>query len=223
MRRRDMFRLPAALLLAGFASLAGAADDWKLEKDAAGIRIESRAVPGWSIHEMRGTTQIDAPLSSVVAVVDDVSAIPRLNDVVAKAEIEQRQDATHYRVYAAMDMPWPVSDRDIVNQREIKPDPATGAVTIIDTAVPDAAPRKDYVRIAKSRQEWRLTPNADGKTTVQIQLLSDPGGIPAALINAMSVSSPFNTLSNLRKLAKQAPYANAKPAFLAAPAASASQ
>src|SRR3546814_7806779 len=85
--------------------------------------------------------------------------------------------------------------------------PVTKVVTIIDTALPDAEPRKDYVRIVKSHQQWRLTPTADGQTTVQIQLLSDPGGIPAALINAMSVSSPFNPLSNLRKLAKQPKYA----------------
>src|SRR3546814_134777 len=164
---------------------------------------------------MRGTARIDAPLSAVAAVIDDVPAITKLNDVVAKAEVTQRQSATRYRVYAAMKMPWPVSNRDIVNQREIRQDPVTKVVTIIDTALPDAEPRKDYVRIVKSHQQWRLTPTADGQTTVQIQLLSDPGGIPAALINAMSVSSPFNTLSNLRKLAKQPKYANTMPEFLA--------
>src|SRR3546814_16582030 len=84
-----------------------------------------------------------------------------------------------------MKMPWPVSNRDIVNQREIRQDPVTKVVTIIDTALPDAEPRKDYVRIVKSHQQWRLPPTADGQTTVQIQLLSDPGGIPAALITAM--------------------------------------
>src|SRR3546814_5046946 len=29
--------------------------------------------PGWSIHEMRGTARIDAPLSAVAAVIDDRS------------------------------------------------------------------------------------------------------------------------------------------------------
>ncbi|HET8880641.1 MAG TPA: START domain-containing protein [Solimonas sp.] len=219
MRRRALLVLPAALLLAGFASAASADDVWKTEKDADGIRIESRAVPGWKIHEMRGTTHIAAPLSAVAAVIDDASAMPKLNDLVVKTEILQRTSATRYRVYAAMKMPWPVSDRDIVNQREIRQDPATRAVTIVDTAVADAEPRKGYVRIARSRQEWRLSPAADGGTDVQIQLLSDPGGIPAALINVMSVSAPFNTLDNLRKLAGQPQYAQARPDFLAAPAA----
>src|SRR3546814_5649098 len=71
---------------------------------------------------MRGTARIDAPLSAVAAVIDDVPAITKLNDVVAKAEVTQRQSATRYRVYAAMKMPWPVSNRDIVNQREIRQD-----------------------------------------------------------------------------------------------------
>jgi hypothetical protein len=218
MRRRALLVLPAALLLAGFASAANADEAWKLEKDADGIRIESRVVPGWKIHEMRGTTHIAAPLASVAAVIDDVNAIRKLNDIVVKAEVLQRRSATSYRVYAAMKMPWPVSDRDIVNQREISRDAATGAVTFVDTAVADAEPRKGYVRIARSRQDWRLRPTANGETDVQIQLLSDPGGIPAAVINAMAVSSPFNTLSNLRKLAGEPQYAQARPAFLAAPA-----
>lgn len=219
MRRRTLLSLPLALLLAGIASSALADEGWKLEKDADGIRIESRAVSGWSIHEMRGTVRIDEPLATVAAVIDDISALPKLNDLVVKSEVLQRQSASHYRVYAAMKMPWPVSDRDILNQRDIHQDAATKVVTIVDAAVPDAEPRKDYVRITKSHQEWRLTPTAEHQTTVQIQMLSDPGGMPAALINAMSVSAPFDTLSNLRKLAKQPKYASAVPAFLAKTAA----
>src|SRR3546814_12818819 len=98
---------------------------------------------------MRGTARIDAPLSAVAAVIDDVPAITKLNDVVAKAEVTQRQSATRYRVYAAMKMPWPVSNRAIANQREIRHNPVPQVVTINATALPDATPRDDYLRIAK--------------------------------------------------------------------------
>src|SRR3546814_19490345 len=97
---------------------------------------------------MRGTARIDAPLSAVAAVIDDVPAITKLNDVVAKAEVTQRQSATRYRGYAAMKMPWPVSHRDIVNQREIRQAPVTKVGTIIAPALPDAAQRKNNRRTA---------------------------------------------------------------------------
>src|SRR3546814_17415502 len=89
MRRRALLSLPFALLVAGVAASAIADDGWKLEKDADGIRIESRAAPGWSIHEMRGTARRDAPLAAVAAVLADVPAIPKLNDVVDQAELPQ--------------------------------------------------------------------------------------------------------------------------------------
>src|SRR3546814_11266508 len=86
MRRRALLSLPFALLVAGVAASAIADDGWKLEKDADGIRIESRAAPGWSIHEMRGTARIDAPLSAVAAVIDGVPGVTKLPDLVTPAE-----------------------------------------------------------------------------------------------------------------------------------------
>src|SRR3546814_11388278 len=97
MRRRALLSLPFALLVAGVAASAIADDGWKLAKDADGIRIESRAAPGWSIHEMRGTARIDAPLPAVAAVIDDVPALPKLNDVVAKAVVPTRHSRPEER------------------------------------------------------------------------------------------------------------------------------
>jgi hypothetical protein len=212
--RRFLPRLAAALLLTVLAVSATADEAWQLEKEADGIRIESRAVPGWSIHEIRGTARVAAPLTTVAAVLDDVAAIPQLNEVVAEARVLQRDSATRYRIYAAMKMPWPVSNRDIINQREIRQDPAKHMISIVDTAVPEAEQKKGYVRIVKSRQEWQLTPTADGQVIAQLQLLSDPGGMPAALINSMAVNTPFKTLVKLRELSLQVRYAQARPAFL---------
>ncbi|MDB5971024.1 MAG: lipid-binding protein [Hydrocarboniphaga sp.] len=205
----------AALVLA--APLAAASDaDWKLEKDKDGIQIYSRAVPGWQIHEVRGVTRIAARLSSVAAVVTDVAAIPELTDVVAHSEVEHRDSDTRYRVYSMMKMPWPVSNRDILNERMIAQDPATLAVTVTDTATQDLMPLKpDLVRIVKSRQQWTLTPTADGGVLVETRLLSDPAGpMPTSLINAMSVSTPFKTLSKLKELVQRPAYRQATLPFV---------
>lgn len=212
--RRALLHLAAAWLLVGLDAPAIADEAWHVEKDEDGIRIESRAVPGWSIHEIRGTAQVNASLATVVAALDDVPAIPQLNDIVAEAKVIQRDSATRYRLYAAMKMPWPVSDRDIVNQREITQNPTTRAVTLVDTAIADAEPRKGYVRIVKSRQQWQLTPTADGQVQAELRLLSDPDGMPAALINSMAVNTPYKTLAKLRDLVREARYAQAKPGFL---------
>lgn len=191
-------------------------DGWELKKDKDGIRIYSRAVEGWEIHETRGVAHIPGRLSSAVAVIDDVPALHDLADVVAHAEVRTRESPTRYQFYSLIKMPWPVSDRDLLNQREIAQDGSTLAVTITDEATAGAPPPgKGVVRIVRSHQEWRLTPAADGGIDVQIQMLSDPAGpIPAAIINAMSVGTPFDTLTNLRSLVQKPKYANAGLAFI---------
>jgi hypothetical protein len=212
------FRWAFAVLAAALSVASAAADDagWHLEKDQDGIQIYSRAVDGWSIHEMRSTTHIAGRLSSVVAVITDVDAMHELVDVVAESKITQRDSDTRYQIYSLMKMPWPISNRDILNQREIKQDASTLTVTITDTATQDVIPlKKDLVRILKSRQVWTLTPTADGGVQVENRLLSDPNGpIPSSVINAMSVGTPFKTMTQLKALVQRPQYANAKPGFI---------
>src|SRR3546814_16757229 len=134
MRRRALLSLPFARLVAGVAGSAIADDGWKLEKDADGIRIESRAAPGWSIHEMSGTARIVAQLSAVAAVIDDVPAITKPNDVVPKPDATLRHSAPTYRDSPAVSIPRPRSHPSIDNPRYISADTATTIDTINQTA-----------------------------------------------------------------------------------------
>lgn len=213
----SLIRLLIALpLLCLSTHVVCAQDPWRLEKDEDGIRISSRAVEGWDIREMRGQMTMAGPLASVVAVIDDPAAIPQLNEFVVSTTVQNRQSATRCQMYSLTKMPWPLKDRDIVMQREILQDPATLAVTVTDTAIEGAVPeKKDLVRIKRSRQQWTLTPAADGRIAVELRMLSDPNGpIPTSLLNSMSVSTPYKTLGRLRELARKPKYAGARPGFI---------
>ncbi|HKY91584.1 MAG TPA: START domain-containing protein [Nevskiaceae bacterium] len=210
----------AALVLAGLPTLAFAKEDgWQLRKDKDGIQVYSRPVEGWTIHEVRAVTRIPSKLSSIIAVIDDVPNLPKLVTIVDKAELFHRDSPTKYQVYTTIKMPWPVSNRDALNQREIQQDATTHVVTITDKALAEGKPvEKDKVRIVKSTQIWTLTPGADGTVEVQTRMLSDPNGpIPSGIINAMSVGAPYDTLENLRKLSADPKYANASLPFIQEP------
>jgi hypothetical protein len=214
----------ALAALAGLALCGGAAagdDGWRVDKEKDGIRVSTRVVDGWSIREFRGETRIAARLSALAAVIDDLSALHELNDLVTEARELDRESPTRYRYYTATAMPWPLSDRDLVNQRSIAQDPATLAVTITDGAVADVVPpRKGFVRMDKSHQTWELTPGANGEVAVSVRVLADPNGpIPSSIINAMSVDIPFQTLTKVRELAQRPQYAGATLPFVREPAA----
>lgn len=216
-----LLSMALSLTLVLLPALAAATDDnWKLEKDKDGIQVYTRAVEGWSIREIRGTTQLPVKLSAVVAVFDDVPALSELNEYVSKAEVRNRESDLRYQIYTQTKMPWPVSDRDILNQRNIAQDSKTLAVTITDAATDKILPpTKGMVRIVKSTQVWTLTPDAKG-VNVEMRLLSDPNGpIPASLINSMSVSNPYKTLVKLKELSQRPKYLAAKPAFIKDPQA----
>jgi hypothetical protein len=208
-----------SLLLVLCCASASAGEDWRLEKDKDGIQIFSRAVDGWSIREIRGLTSFHGRLGSLVSVLNDPATGPELNEFVVKAEVEQRDSDTRYRLYNLTKMPWPLSDRDVLNQREITQDPATHAVTIVDTATDGLMPvKKGLVRIVRSRQQWTFTPAAGGTVQVELRWLSDPNGpIPSSLVNALSVSTPFNTIVKLCRLAQRPEYAQAQLAFIKDP------
>lgn len=213
-------RLVALLVLSLPVAFAWAADeDWRVDKDQDGIQVSTRAVEGWSIREIRAVTHLKTRLSSVVAVLDDIGAMPELHELVKMAEIAKRESDTRYQTYSIADMPWPLSDRDAYNQREIVQDPGSLAVTLTDKALDGVKPpQKDLVRVVKSTQTWVMTPAADGTVTVEMRMLSDPNGpIPASVINSLSVSAPFKTMTKLTAMVQQPKYAQARLAFIREP------
>jgi hypothetical protein len=215
---KHVLAIAATALLA--TSTWATADEWREEKDQEGIRVYTRTVEGWGMREMRGVATIPARLSSLVAVIDDVPALPKLNDSVATAEVKNRVSDTRYQIYSTMRVPWPLSNRDALTQREIVQDKTTLTVTITEVATQDATPeRKGYVRISRSLQKWTLAPTPEGAVEVEVRTLSDPAGpIPAALVNAASVSIPLKMIQKLRELAQQSKYAHATMPFIQEPA-----
>lgn len=210
-----LVRLAAPLLL--MLSCAVAAEDgWRLEKDADGIQVQSRTVEGWAIRETRSSAQISARLGALVAVLSDFRAASQLNPFVKETRLLSSRDATHYDFYTLIDLPWPMSDRDIVNRHSLEQDARSLMVTIVDEALSGLMPeQKDLTRITRSHQQWTLSPAGEGKVMVELRLLSDPAGsLPASFLNASLVSTPMKSITKLRELAQQAPYRDARPAFI---------
>jgi hypothetical protein len=207
-----LMRVVAFILMLPFATAGSVENGWLLEKDENGIQVYTRAVSGWSIREFKGVTEIHASLACVVAVINDIPASRELTEGVTEAKVLHRESDGRFQIYSAMRMPWPISNRDILNQRDITQDRTSGAVTIIDVALQDGlAPRKGYVRIVNSRVVWTLAPIADGIVHIESQTLSDPAGpIPSSLINTMSVGMPLKTFNRLKEMVGRVEYAQAK-------------
>lgn len=205
--------LPVWLVLVGSVS-AVAETAWQLAAEEEGIRVETREVASSPVKQFRASARIEASLGAVLGVMLDSAACAEWVYRCEDARVLKHDGFGDSIVYRKINLPWPVSDRDIVMHKIVTNDPGTGAVTIQNTSVPDFLPRTRYVRIEVSESTYRLLPNADGTVQLTWTQLSDPAGsLPKALVNTMIVTSPLSTLKSLRKLVQRSEYRNAELSY----------
>ena len=201
------------------------ADDnaWTLRKDEDGIQIFTRSVDGSKYDEVRATTQIKGRVSSVVALLQDPAYVPKLNDIISLVRLHEQLAADESMVYMQMEMPWPVSDRDILTHRRVVQDDDSKVVTITELATTDVLPQeKGFIRVVQSRQQWTLTPHADGTVDLDWITHTDPNGsLPSSLVNYLSVGVPHGSMTVLRDAIESGEFADAQLPYVVEPQASA--
>lgn len=209
--KRMLCSVVCALIFVVPCAQAEAEREWQLKKDKAGIQVFSRPVDGSNINQIRGVTHVNGSVESIVALLQDMSFWPELNKIFSLARLQHQVSPQESLVYLQMDMPWPVRDRDVLNRRLIHVDCETGGATIEEVATRNEFPLDDdFVRIVESSQRWMLTPVDDGRVRVDWVTHTDPNGpIPSAIINFLSVSAPFDSLSTLRQKIESGAYREA--------------
>ncbi len=204
------------ILLLAYAPLSAQTGEWKLKKQADGLKVYLRDAENSNIKEVKIETTFDASLSSVIAVLKDVPAYSKWIYKCSTAERLEPGTSTSGVYYCGIDFPWPLSDRDFIARSKIRQDSKTKHVFIDVRCVPTYLPEKDgFVRIEKLDIQYEFIPLSDNKVKMNYRLHSDPGGaLPAWLINLAVDNGPVNTIKGMREMLKEDRYRNAKLAFL---------
>ncbi len=214
-----IYKLPKLIILFTllFSSTLEAKNPWQLTKEKEGIQIYVRDNPNSALKIFRGVTTIPAKLSSLVAVLDDVKAMPKLLHNCQSAKTLKEVGNTSSTIYVVTKMQWPVKNRDSIVYSVLSQDKKTKKVLIKMQSQPKAVPLKQgMVRVQTMSGYWEFMPiiiagKNSGKVKVTYELSLDPGGnLPKFLVNTLAVDFPFNTLKNLRQLVKKPAYRDAK-------------
>jgi hypothetical protein len=190
-----------AAAFALFAQNAAAEEHpWQLRKNQDGITVYVRPVDGSPILEYKATVNVKVPIEKAVAYYEDPTGAVRWFHQCSESRLlESRSDADKI-MYMALDMPWPVSNRDAVYLRARTPGENAGVQFAISAVTDVLPPQPDKVRMPYLKGVWRFTPLPDGGTEIYVQQHADAGGhIPAAIVNRLVVDIPFNSLKNFRK------------------------
>ena len=189
--------------------------NWKKKKDKDGIAIYTSKVPGSPYNALRGVMVVNGSASSLVSLVQDTSTCSQWVDLCREARIHKRISDTEYYVYSYNDIPFPVSDRDVIAKTVWTQDLDSLKITMSSTPTPDLIPKTKAVRIKEAFSQWHFTPRSDGTTLVENFAHINPNGpTPAWLTNRLLVSSPYKTLKNMRAMIEEGAYKNESVAFI---------
>ena len=189
-----------------------AAGDWKLAIQKDGIEVSTRPVKGSDFDEFMGSTDIDASIDVVVAVLKDIPAATQwMADCKENREIRKIDEHTSVQ-FNVTKAPWPVSDREALCIVTEKKDEKTGTITFEfhETNDPIVPVGKGNVRMPEISGQWVLTPINQDHTKVIYTVKSNPGGsLPKALANMKSKDIPYNTLMGMKMMVKKDRYKKA--------------
>ena len=159
---------------------------------------------------------ITASLGELVALVRDAAACMDWAALCAKAELVEILSETEGYVYTLNDLPWPISDRDVVAHVLWSQSPTDLAVTMSATVVSGKLPIEEgVVRLSYGVVSWQFIPVGMGKIEIVSHAHLDPGGVtPAWLTNRLLVDSPFDTMVGMREMTNVDRYKNSSFEFL---------
>ncbi|PIP80202.1 MAG: hypothetical protein COW84_06620 [Gammaproteobacteria bacterium CG22_combo_CG10-13_8_21_14_all_40_8] len=190
---------------------------WKLRKDKHNIQVYTKDVEGSSYNAVKTTTFVEGvSLSAAVALITDVESCTEWAPNCAKSYVYKEISETESLVYTDNDMPFPVSDRDVLSRVAWHQDPQTYEVTMTSQATVDIlAPVKGKLRLTEANAGWTFTPLGHGKIMVTNQAHINPGSsLPGWVTNMLLVSTPYETMKAFTKQVKKPKYQNVSISFI---------
>ncbi len=185
---------------------------WELKKDVDGIKVYFRESAEGPIKELRISFDVEASLSTMVAVLKDIDAFPEWIYKCSEARVIEKKSDQEVYYYSVVDFPWPLTDRDAISYSKFYQDPKTKVIHTYNTAEPGLEPeRRHKIRVKTMDIQWTIKPLSPHKAHVDYYMLSDPGGnIPSWLINFALDRGPVQSMKAYREMVKKPKYQHAR-------------
>ena len=198
------------LLVATFVSTAPAIDfdalKWEALNTAEGIDVSRAEIPDMDILGVRGVGTVDLHIGKIWTVFSDVSIQTQWIDRLKETRLVSEINENSVRYYSEYYSPWPISNRDFLFERFINIDEPNKVITVtVSSVVDEREPEADCcVRGWLSRAYWRFSALENGKTKIEVEVITDPKGlIPTWIINMVQKSWPVKSISNLVSRARK--------------------
>jgi hypothetical protein len=173
---------------------------WEFIKEKDGIRIYTRKDANSAIKSYKGEADLHTKIEKVYELIGNPKNVDWWADDISEIKILLYEKGKHVQYYLVYDVPWPITDRDLVVDAIITTDPITGVRIVEARPLSNVIPeRTDRIRIKKYWQTWTITPKPDGTIHVILEGFVDPGGsIPAWLYNMVITETPWKVIKSVK-------------------------
>lgn len=202
MKLRKKVLLLMCICLANISPAVIADEHWELKTRANNIDTFVGTVADSEYKAARHMTHINAPVNVIIkALVGGEGCKPWLSMCISSTILDQINE-NEYLGYAVIDMPWPLSNRDVVFRSTMTIQDATGVVEINQVAEPKSYPASQWVRMI-STNHYLLEPITEQSVRFTWTVHSNPGGkVPASLVNSKIHKNTRKDLMSLLQLLK---------------------
>ena len=179
------------------------AQKWNFEKLEDGIMIYTRNEANTSLKSYRGEATFRAPMEKVCSLIGNGKNFDWWGPDITNIRVIAYQPNKYVQYYFVYDLPWPVTDRDLVVDARIKIDTISREFSVVSRPLLKTVPEKpDLVRINRYWQKWTIKPLDKGNIKVTLEGFVDPGGnVPAWIYNMFTTEMPLRTMRLLRERA----------------------
>lgn len=172
--------------------------EWNLMTKDGCIEVYTRKSNQSDIKDIRIVTKFQSDIETFKSVLGDVDSYPNWVFKCMDSEKLSNDNPNVYHYYMSTDMPYPVSNRDLVVLN--KNWSSQNKYFSQSTAEPDFVSEKDgLVRIPRFSSMWEVTPTSDNTIEIEYEASTDPGGyLPAWVVNLGITKGPINTIKSLK-------------------------
>jgi len=183
-------------------NVAQAQDNWELRRNENGITIYSQRHD--KIVQLRLLTEFNATPANLEAQLQNINNYVNWVYGNKRSGIIKKINDNDIIYFTEAHLPWPIQDRDLVIELNIKPatgsEPLTITAKSIDGILP---PKKHFIRVPYSLATWRIFPMPGNKIKIDYTFSLDPGGsIPGWLVNLTIAKGPYESFLKLGDILK---------------------
>ncbi len=189
------------LITISFTLFSQSNDNWELSLSKHGVEVYTRKTDGHAVKEFKAIADVNLSAEEVKNLLINPETYPDWMNSVKEAYLIKKENGLYY-IYSRIEVPWPFDDRDEISTTEFVEDSVSGDILCkINILENYGDEKKGLVRIKDGYGKWILKNNENGGCNVTFQFYADPGGsLPKSLINMFIESSPYKTLTALKKM-----------------------